>query len=99
MTVTNRWRRRSQLIAMSYRLFHDASTRSASALSSRARAGRLLRVSEFMRSPVGSIFQSASYRTAAAKSTDLLTIAERIFPCIAAVIYRVTFTRLSLARL
>lgn len=73
------------------------------ALSSRARAGRLLRVSEFMRSPVGSIFQSASYRTAAAKSTDLLTlprtIAERTFPCIAAVIYRATFTRLSLARL
>lgn len=28
MTVTNRWRRRSQLIATSYRLFHDASTRS-----------------------------------------------------------------------
>lgn len=62
----------------------------ANALSSRARAGRLLRVSEFMRPPVGPIFQSAVARIlsylAAAKSTGLLTlpraIAERTFPYI-----------------
>lgn len=47
---------------MLHRPFHDTSTRSADTLFSRARAraaGKLLHASEFMRSPVGPIFQSA----------------------------------------
>lgn len=77
---------------MLHRPFHDTSTRSANTLFSRG-AGKLLHASEFMRSPVGPIFQSAvpralspGARAAAIQLLQLIyprcAIAERTFPYI-----------------